>query len=679
MIMKKKLFFAAVAIVALASCADNEFVGEVSPNPNPENDGTNAIVFNSGAYALTRADKTGAEAAKALNNAFVVGGFKGASSIPTAAGTIVFDNYNVQYTANTANTTESNTNNWEYVGLDQNPLSSIYVANEKQTIKYWDFSNAQYDFIAYSLGNGGATATPITPETANTLTVPEGKENAGAYTISGTTAQLKTVHVADLVTVKKTDYNKVVNLTFRSLVSKVRVALYETIPGYSVKDVKFYSSDAAIDGGSTSGNAVLYTASTASMPTGGKYTVYFPTLNKQKTDKTASDYDSDANNAHVSFTTTSTTTTSTTLGLGALDEETLVVSQKYEHKEDDAESNPTKDADTKYLLGRASTQATFAGSAAPYYVDVLPMETGASLTLKVDYTLVSIDGSGENIKVVGAKAVVPAIYAQWKPGYAYTYLFKISDNSNGYTSGEEGTDPTGLLPITFDAVVVDAEEFVQETITTVATPSITTYQPIPANTDPATIVTNHNEYIAGDVYAYVMNGGTPITDLNSTTKGAVLYSLNREASEAEVMDALLMRSKVDGTTLANTTIYGRNGLVLTPGTFDNEIANEGIPGADGNKIAVADGAASKLTVASGTCYAYVYISSLPTSDTSKNKDLYEVVPVTVGTTNVKGYYTLEGSTYTEITAETTAATGVTYYDKYSVNDGTYAVKVIKCQ
>ena len=55
--MKKKLFFAVVAIGMLASCAENEYVGEVSPNP--KTDGTNAIEFSSGAYAITRADKTG--------------------------------------------------------------------------------------------------------------------------------------------------------------------------------------------------------------------------------------------------------------------------------------------------------------------------------------------------------------------------------------------------------------------------------------------------------------------------------------------------------------------------------------------------------------------------------------------------------------------------------------------
>ena len=655
--MKKNYLFAAMALVAFAGCSDSEFVGEVNTSPDSGIGNDNAIVFSSGANSITRADKTGKDAADELNNRFVVGGFKGATSVAT---TTVFDNYYVDYTANTANTTESNTKNWEYVGIGINSLSAIYDTDHSltQTIKYWDYSQAQYDFIAYSLGTGGgtpATVTAITPATAGD----DGTN--GAYKVTGTTDQLKTVHIADLKTVLKADYNKVVELNFRSLISKIRIALYETVPGYSVKDVRFYTSDDAISGGSTSTTAALYAPSSTALPISGTYTVYFPTINSETPT-------SDKNRAHVKFTAAATDGTQTSQTFGTLEESgTLNVSQKYEFKE-----NSSYSAETKYLLGRQSNQATYAG-VSPYYVDVLPLETGTSLTLKVDYTLVSIDGSKENIKVVGAKAVVPAIYAQWKPGFAYTYIFKISDNSNGWTSGAENTLVQGLHPITFDAVVETAvEDNIQETVTTVATPSITTYQ-----NEPAVNASANNEYKAGTVYAMVMNGGTLITDLNGTTSpekaAARLYSLSGKdsPSEADVMDALLMQASVSG-----TTITGRNGLVLTAGTIDNEIADEDIPGPDGNKIEVADGAASKLTVSAGT-YAYVYTVRQPTL--AGTTDKYEAVPasaIEVGTTDVSSFfiYTV-GSGYSQ--ASGNAATGVTYYAKYTVNDGDYAVKVIK--
>lgn len=649
MIMKRFTFIA-TALVALASCSDSEFVGDQSPDVGQNEQG--AIVFNSGTKAITRATNfTGAAAAEKLKNKFVVGGFKGSTSVAT---TVVFDNYNVAYTANTANTTESNSKNWEYVGLQPNALATIpHESGDKQTIKYWDYSQAQYDFIAYSLGDGGATATAITPSTAKLST-------GGAYTLTGTTAKLKTVHIADLKTVLKADYNKTVELSFRNLASKVRMAIYETVPGYSVKDVKFYTSDAAISGGSTSTTAALY-ASSSVLPTEGTYTVYFPNVNKTSGDEGFSDN----NKAHVSFTAAPEAGTQANQTFGALTSN-YVVKEKYEDK--------TSGEASKLYLGRTSNTCTYAGTT-PYYQDVLPYENGTSLTLKVDYTLISTDGSGETIKVVGAKAVVPAIYAQWKPGYAYTYIFKISDNTNGWTSGIESSEVSGLHAITFDAVVENTlEDNNQETVTTVATPSITTYQHVPAVNASA-----NNEYVAGTVYAMVMNGGTPYKDLKGTTTPSVkdpakFYSLTGLTSptEADVMNALNKQAKVDG-----TTIYGRNGLVLTAATIDNEIADEDIPGADGNLIAVDDGEASKLTVTSGTTYAYVYTVTQKTGEDTKKYEVIDTSEFVAGTTSVSDYFTESGGVYTAATG--TYVSGTTYYAKYTENNGVYAVKVIKVQ
>ena len=42
----------------------------------------------------------------------------------------------------------------------------------------------------------------------------------------------------------------------------------------------------------------------------------------------------------------------------------------------------------------------------------------------------------------------------WSPNSAYTYLFNVTKDNTG-TTGTEGTDPTKLYPITFDAIVVD--------------------------------------------------------------------------------------------------------------------------------------------------------------------------------------------------------------------------------
>lgn len=651
--MKKMLFFAATALVALGSCTSDEFVGENNPNGQKDN---GAIVFSSGTMNITRTEKGGADAAAALNNAFVVEGTKGDNSVTT---TVVFDNYNVAYRANTANTTESNTNNWEYVGLNVNSLATIpHESTDKQTIKYWDYSKNQYDFIAYSLGAGDgtttATATAITPGTATVYTG-SGDGPFGAYTIKGTTAQLKTVHIADLVTIKSDHYGEPVEIKFRSLGSKVRMGIYETIPGYSVKDVKFYA-DGETSTTSSNANAILY-ASSSTLPSSGTYTVYFPTVNKSSGDEGYSDN----NKAHVSFVAASSGGTQTYQTFGALTSNYTT-----------AEKHETAGS---HYLGRTSSGCTYAGTTTPFYQDVLPYETGTSLTLKVDYTLVSTDGTQETINVTGATAVVPSIYTQWKPGYAYTYIFKISDNTNGKTNPDKTA--VGLHPITFDAVAIDTEDGVQETVTTVATPSITTYQH-----DPATNASANDEYKAGDIYVMVMSDGTPKEDLNGSSEptkdAAKLYTLsNKTATEAEVMDALNMNNQ--SSTTFTSPITGRNSLVLTDATtasLDNTITS--IPGADGNNITVTKGQASKFTATAGMTYAYVYTNKQSTTNTPKYEKI-DTSEFVVGTTDVSSYYTYSesGGTGTYAQATGTYISGTIYYAQYYENDGEYAVKVIK--
>ena len=107
-------------------------------------------MFGSVSRGTTRAEFTGAEAAKYLNNQFVVSGYKGSKS--QTVGSIVFDNYAVRYHENSAYTTESNTCNWEYVGEDR-IKHAIDNGITRQSTKYWDNTQAQYDFIAWSTGS----------------------------------------------------------------------------------------------------------------------------------------------------------------------------------------------------------------------------------------------------------------------------------------------------------------------------------------------------------------------------------------------------------------------------------------------------------------------------------------------------------------------------------------------
>lgn len=148
-------------------------------------------------------------------------------------------------------------------------------------------------------------------------------------------------------------------------------------------------------------------------------------------------------------------------------------------------------------------------SAATGYFTVLPTPSTTEakpILIKCDYTLKSIDGSEETIEVKGATAAIPAAYSKWNTNTLYTYLFKISENTNGYT-GSDDPSHVGLYPITFDAAVKQQEFGTQGTITTFTTPSITTHQE-------GSVVENSGiKYVTGKDITVKVTKSTDGTDL----------------------------------------------------------------------------------------------------------------------------------------------------------------------
>ena len=696
--MKKQFFFAAVALVALASCSSEEIIGD-SPTPNPEK-ASDAIVFNSAANKTTRAGEyVGATAAEMLGGMFVVEGTKGTEQENSPSTTVVFDNYLVGYEANSAGKREDDTNNWEYVGLQNGittPLrmtaatwTALHSGVKEQSIKYWDYSTTQYDFIAWSTGKLEAvTTTPTSGSSVKVTRINTGTdlsstaEGKGGFVLTALSANdLLQCYYTDINTVLKANYGQPVTLKFKNMAAKVRVALYETIPGYSVRDVKFYSADANptaptdLGTGSSAENAVLFTMGTGvSLPQSGNVLVYYPHIGTTHRDASGGQT-KDYNKASVTVTDAGGVT-STTQAFGALTT-SFATKEKYE-------------AEGSYI-GRTLPDATFAGKVADdYYTAVIPNTNGVPLTLRVDYTLVATDGSGETINVYGAKAVVPATYTVWQPNYAYTYIFKISDNTNGWTSKTtEGSPegPAGLFPITFDAVVASFTEAnaEQTTVTTVATPSITTYQ---QGHDHA----NKNEYSktqkAGadqdhykDLYVQVMDnsGATPslVADLNTAGKSLLFKVSKTDASEAEVMDALQNRTNFDPENTSKKAYQfdspiGRNGITLTANSHIDNTVTSIINGVDDQPITKIAGTAisagqvavidiDHAEVTAGT-YAYVYCKEVPSSEEEK---IYNVVAD--ASTNYAKYYEVSlTGTETPIAstdATTTAVAGKVYFVK----------------
>lgn len=635
------MLLVASAIFLFAGCADNTYLGD----PEAAKGSSGAISFEGGFKAVTRADKTGTDAASQLGNRFIINGIKAKNDTPNDVRQNVFQDYTVNWTANTAGTTTTNSSDWEYAGQTH----YFDVPEYEQFIKYWDFSQDYYNFAAYSVGNNtiqvrkkentpnnGITDDPA-PAANTILVTPFNYNNVTGYPyfLRGSKEDLLECYITDMITVPQASFGNVVELRFRSLASKVRVAFYETIPGYSVKDVRFYNSTGVtLDEAQTDAVTSATLFGTGAFIESGSYKIFFPKVGS------ANVGDPEYNKAHAGHESAA----------GAVNSQTFGTLNYTSRERLEPEGN--------YYLGRSAAAATFAGSAGDdYYTKMLPFEEQSqTLELRVNYTLVSTDITGETITVYGAQAFIPSVFAKWKPNCAYTYIFKISDNQNGWTSTNL-TTPRGLFPITFDAVYLNDENGEQTTITTVATPSITTYQKghiynVQEEYKLPTSSTTDDD----DIYAQVVDvaSGNLKTDLNVEGKSRFYNVSKADATEAEVMDALNIRTSGNA-----TTVVGVNGITLTPKTIDNNITT--IPGVNGD-ITVNAGEAAKLTPDAAGTYAYVY-------DTGAYYPVSTIILSAAPADWPTNYYTnAEGTT--PASGEFEAGT---YYQKLKI----YGVKVVK--
>lgn len=602
--MKKSMLFAAAAVVAMVGCTNEDFTG-VQEAPN----GSKAINFGSVGKTITRAEKTGAEAAEALKNNFVVYGFKSTDALNATTFTSnvspVFDHYSVNYGTGTAYSTESNTENWEYVGQDMSGLQSDAV--KAQTIKYWDFAATQYNFVAFSKGANTETTDTYSALFSKVDNAKLGTSNA-AYTITGTVAQLQKCYVADLLTVERAEFaTGAVTPKFRKMGSKIRFGIYETVPGYSVKDVQFYTEEkSGADLVAQSNKPTLFTKGGAGFPKStakGTMAVSFPTVGSSSTPAT------DINKAHIKFTQSEGDLESTLTFANNLTY--TAAAEQYEAEGD--------------YIGRSSTTASYPGATPEAaYLDVLPTDAGQNIELQVNYTLVSTDGSGEEIKVMGATAIVPSIYTEWQPNYAYTYLFKISDKTNGVTNPDVA-DKAGLYPITFDAIVMGDEDGIQETITEIGSTPITTYQK-------GKIVTANNEYESGaSIYVVVDDASKVLNTTANTVNCVALYTAIATDAIQGVTEASVENCFINGTyssTNKNYTVKDiKNGtLVLTEATnltLVNEIPATAAP----HGVAIPTGdetnkkAAEITSPVASTYYVFQYQNKAATWKAASDKTL----------------------------------------------------------
>ena len=443
--------------MTMASCSDDNYVGDQEALKAGSE---GAISFGSNSKAVTRATSNSGTVAQMLDGQFKVYGVKSGASAGSDLQK-VFVNYSVW---DNAGHTTSDSHGWEYVGASGATglgTGSITLSSD-QTIKYWDHSAADYRFVAgspisaftFNINTDGTDAIADNTIESATVTGLAGHLNPNP---SGSKLSTNPVYIADPLIIAESSYSTAygtapVTFHFTRQQARVRVGIYETIPGYVIKEIKFYTQAGSID--ATYPHNVILTSGTTSYfrgATNGTATITY--------DWSTPSYTFAYNETGVS----PTVTTAQNWYAG-----------KFESATPNDPTTPAITAVTSTGTGIWGVDNDMDATTTGYFT-VIPTAsatTAAPLLLKCDYTLLSEkDGSAETITVTGATAAVPAAFSKWNANTSYTYIFKISDNTNGST----GNSKVGLYPITFDAVVT-SEANAEGTITTVSTPSITTYQ-----------------------------------------------------------------------------------------------------------------------------------------------------------------------------------------------------------
>ena len=602
-------------MATLTACTNNDDIagagGVVS------NEDGNPMAFSTYVAPVTRAD--GKTAADSLGSNFYVYAIKNEGT--GLAGNIVCNNYKVTYTDGTTST--SNAAGWEYVGIAKDKeadyilepvidaTSGQYTSGKTttttQTIKYWDPKANNYTFYAFADGgndliSGNITVTKLTPGTpakrySNGYTVEIKKEANPSKLYFSNREYIAQSNNTD-ATADNT-YNGKVKLTFHNALAKVRVGMYETIPGYSVTIDGFEvadDNDNPAFGDMTSKKTDKFSANLTNNTVGDAGTLKV-TYSGTIVDEGVMPTTSESNAPSIAF---SSDKKNSVLTLG---------------------DNLKKDKE----LQTSSATAVYDHSDKSYNTVYPQGDNKNTMKLKVDYTLKS--KAGETIEVKGATAEVPAEYLQWKPGYAYTYIFKISDQTNGVIGAL-----TGLHPITLDAVTVSDGAGSEEVISTTSQGKVNILTVgYNAKTNLATV--GADDYNIGDeIYASVYDTNNTATLTDSNTK---LYSVTTDDASNYPITAATVKTYLEAVA-NNSTLINQH---VTAWSETGNIVNE-VPGSNGMKYAIS---AMKWT-AENRVYAVEYTYS--GSDTKTSTKTYKIVKVNGNNGLTKGTLTLDKTTVT---------------------------------
>lgn len=484
--MKNKFFYLGALLAvgtAFTACSNDELLQDMPEVLSPFDDGRISFVQRTGNMT-----KAGTQAQNAGHYEFGVYGVLGDIADLSATNTVM-NNYLVAYGKNSlynaiynANSSTAGENafgdktdaadglsTWFYEGIGKGIADADYTyahtayttPDNDQILKYWT-KGSMHHFFAYMPYAAAAKAEYTEDQLAlkNLHSFYTDPVNQEGTKVQPTNAVVKPAD--ELTTSEYNDemlnYNEAlyayteqngnntddVHLDFKHINSKIQIAFYEAIKGYSVEIIDVRPE-----------NTVTKDENTKKLYAG----IAFSTATKEQAN------------------TSMNVAQPATADLPQYDREATATISSMSTTPAVAMSAQTKDkANLRFQIPTgniATTNAAPTLSPTVYYaMPQTPTETG--LTLHISYKLHPADGASD-ITIYDARCYVAPEYLQWQPGKAYKYIFKITDKSNGVTNpnepdpatpGEPWVDPEdprvpdepALQPIVFDGVTVTEYE-----------------------------------------------------------------------------------------------------------------------------------------------------------------------------------------------------------------------------
>lgn len=352
------------------------------------------ITFSCSEDGVTRAEVSLSEFISDFKVYGINGDISGSGNTATfTKKNTVFPDYQVWHTENLANTTSTNTANWEYVGTVEGASGS-----EEQTIKYWDEKRDGHYFWAIGdfSKSGGYDYTESTLPDPHVIEV----ENITQVDVQDDS---KCLYFTKPKYVPKSKYGQPVTLTFLRYCSRIRIGFYEDITQsggdkrYKVVGVDFYRVN---DDGTFNTNELP----TTNVCLRGNF------VNEGKVRLTYT---------NASF-----------KGGDNIDNVTT-------------ETVPVENGASKYMdfgvlniagtqsgaLPTSSSEALFTTNNGSQYTKVLPYNNTEGLTLQCDILVRNQNES--QFTQQNVLASIPAHYTNWQPNQSYTYIFKIVTTPDG--------------------------------------------------------------------------------------------------------------------------------------------------------------------------------------------------------------------------------------------------------